>query len=385
LEHPHTVPADGAVGVEVEGHQAFWTCDNKPFILVLTTVPPHTGIENLPCELQRNFTLMRELDNRTEEKKGEIDKLAEEYISNVRNLASEQRMEHLQKIQNAYSKCKEYSDDKVQLAMQTYEMVDKHIRRLDADLARFENELKEKLDVGGYESPDSRALKKGGGRGLKEKRGPKGRGRKCSDDDSPRKKKMKNSPEFSESLLPVHPSDVLDMPVDPNEPTYCLCHQVSYGEMIGCDNPDDLLFLSPHVSLLGLVSNRVVSLRLCGPYNETQRKMVLSAMHPGSEEKMKCLLLLYISASFSYTLFRKLHLKVIHKVCVVLVAAVALKQHIHLGLPAVQLLIAELVEVFFMWVRAPLCSQALLYSETPQVVTEHRVESLQLCHRHRFQ
>ncbi|KAI4896327.1 hypothetical protein NFI96_001899 [Prochilodus magdalenae] len=24
LEHPHTVPADGAVGVEVEGHQAFW-------------------------------------------------------------------------------------------------------------------------------------------------------------------------------------------------------------------------------------------------------------------------------------------------------------------------------------------------------------------------
>ncbi|KAI4882814.1 hypothetical protein NFI96_025047, partial [Prochilodus magdalenae] len=42
LEHPHTVPADGAVGVEVEGHQVFWTCDNKPFILVLTTVPPHT-------------------------------------------------------------------------------------------------------------------------------------------------------------------------------------------------------------------------------------------------------------------------------------------------------------------------------------------------------
>ncbi|KAI4872036.1 hypothetical protein NFI96_009307 [Prochilodus magdalenae] len=42
LELPHTVPADGAVGVEVEGHQAFWTCGNKPFILVLTTVPPHT-------------------------------------------------------------------------------------------------------------------------------------------------------------------------------------------------------------------------------------------------------------------------------------------------------------------------------------------------------
>lgn len=94
---------------------------------------------------------MRDLDNRTEgdtffnciipflflilsywhhastchftEKKAEIEKLAEEYIATVKNLASEQRVEHLQKIQNAYSKCKEFSDDKVQLAMQTYEMV----------------------------------------------------------------------------------------------------------------------------------------------------------------------------------------------------------------------------------------------------------------------
>lgn len=25
-------------------------------------------------------------------------------------------------------------------------------------------------------------------------------------------------------------------PLDPDEPTYCLCHQISFGEMIGCDN-----------------------------------------------------------------------------------------------------------------------------------------------------
>lgn len=36
----------------------------------------------------------------------------------------------------------------------------------------------------------------------------------------------------------VHSPEVFDMPVDPNEPTYCLCNQVSYGEMVGCDNPD---------------------------------------------------------------------------------------------------------------------------------------------------
>lgn len=52
-----------------------------------------------------------------------------------------------------------------------------------------------------------------------------------------------NSP--SSNFGNVHPSDVLDMPVDPNEPTYCLCHQVSYGEMIGCDNTDVSFVLWP--------------------------------------------------------------------------------------------------------------------------------------------
>jgi inhibitor-of-growth protein 1 len=31
-------------------------------------------------------------------------------------------------------------------------------------------------------------------------------------------------------------SSPTEIPIDPNEPTYCLCNQVSYGEMIGCDN-----------------------------------------------------------------------------------------------------------------------------------------------------
>jgi inhibitor of growth protein 4 len=42
-------------------------------------------------------------------------------------------------------------------------------------------------------------------------------------------------PPGSSSLLkPTTPLDGL--PVDPYEPTYCICNEVSYGEMIGCDN-----------------------------------------------------------------------------------------------------------------------------------------------------
>jgi len=35
----------------------------------------------------------------------------------------------------------------------------------------------------------------------------------------------------------TYPPPSLDWVPDPNEPTYCLCNQVSYGEMVGCDNP----------------------------------------------------------------------------------------------------------------------------------------------------
>lgn len=63
-----------------------------------------------------NFSFLSDL-------KSEIDKLATEYISNARTLSSEEKLGLLKQIQEAYGKCKEFGDDKVQLAMQTYEMV----------------------------------------------------------------------------------------------------------------------------------------------------------------------------------------------------------------------------------------------------------------------
>ena len=138
-------------------------------------------------------------------------------------------------------------------------------------------------------------------------------------------------PKLPPLLSLAHPNDVLDMPVDPNEPTYCLCHQVSYGEMIGCDNNDVralhlTLHLSKYLCILQLcyitvdelanwrvlsliciylsidikskcvnvshlmiffvypVSDWMVSLCLCGIEWKAQRKMVLSQMHCGPQE-----------------------------------------------------------------------------------------------------
>ncbi|CAM9369286.1 unnamed protein product, partial [Discosporangium mesarthrocarpum] len=29
-----------------------------------------------------------------------------------------------------------------------------------------------------------------------------------------------------------------EVPIDPNEPVYCVCRRVGFGNMVGCDNED---------------------------------------------------------------------------------------------------------------------------------------------------
>lgn len=80
------------------------------------SVSPHGGLCSACGVCVFNGSLISDL-------KSEIDKLATEYISNARTLSSEEKLGLLKQIQEAYGKCKEFGDDKVQLAMQTYEMV----------------------------------------------------------------------------------------------------------------------------------------------------------------------------------------------------------------------------------------------------------------------
>ncbi|KAK8746447.1 hypothetical protein OTU49_017022 [Cherax quadricarinatus] len=206
------------------------------------------SLENLPTELQRNFNLMRDLDQRSQDVMRNIDQISDEYLSTVKGLSPEKRSEQMSKIQKMFNRAKEYSDDKVQLAIQTYELVDKHIRRLDSDLAKFEAEIKEKALNNNKKEEETNSKKKG--RKKKEEKGKnKRKGGNLSDEEeqAPKtgRKKQKKKLETDSAIASVlpglsiaHPSDVLDMPVDPNEPTYCLCHQVSYGEMIACDKMD---------------------------------------------------------------------------------------------------------------------------------------------------
>ena len=44
-------------------------------------------------------------------------------MSEAKRLPPADRVQKIKKIQESYAKCREFADDKVQLAMQTYEMV----------------------------------------------------------------------------------------------------------------------------------------------------------------------------------------------------------------------------------------------------------------------
>lgn len=182
---------------------------------------------------------MRDLDQRTQDLLEEIETNSEGYRSKVKKLSREERRKQLCRIQELFQKSKEYSDDKVQIAMQMYEMVDKHIRRLDADLSRFEMELQLKDPSGRSASVASLSDLQTPPQPLKSRKrgldsvGGGARKKKASISDEPGPSGI-----GSPATLTSGTTDVLDMPVDPNEPTYCLCHQVSFGEMIGCDNAD---------------------------------------------------------------------------------------------------------------------------------------------------
>jgi len=172
------------------------------------------SVSSLPQEVRRNFALLRELDTRAQELIEKVEKNTKNYLKNAKRPRKDDD-EDEQDIKTDLKTCIELSDEKVALAVQTYELVDKHIRRLDTDLKKFELEL--------------------------EQQGSNVKDLKTAQPEKKPAEKRKSA--VSPNKIEV-PSDArvlnvdIDMPIDPNEPTYCICNRVSFGEMVGCDNTE---------------------------------------------------------------------------------------------------------------------------------------------------
>ncbi|KAI5554736.1 hypothetical protein BDE02_19G035100 [Populus trichocarpa] len=213
----------------------------------------------LPAELQRLLNTIRELDDRSQSMINQT----RQQTNYCLGLASQSSKKGNGSIYNCYNTNNREEDDtvekmrkdieanqdnalilcteKVLLARQAYELIDSHIKRLDEDLNNFAEDLKHE----GKLSPDEPAIlpplplivPK-----IEKRRNFYGTPQSKRIDFRDRYWDRERDRDFE--LMPPpgsHKKDFTvpveaEQPIDPNEPTYCVCHQVSFGDMIACDN-----------------------------------------------------------------------------------------------------------------------------------------------------
>ncbi|KAI1882167.1 hypothetical protein AGOR_G00247880 [Albula goreensis] len=98
-------------------------------------------IEQLPMDLRDRFTEMREMDLQVQNAMDQLEQGVNEFFINAKKNKQEWREEQMEAIKKDYYKALEDADEKVQLASQIYDLVDRHLRKLDQELAKFKMEL----------------------------------------------------------------------------------------------------------------------------------------------------------------------------------------------------------------------------------------------------
>lgn len=233
-------------------------------------------VESLPLDLQRCVSLMKEIDSKYQ---AVLDDLNEDYEKHREESDPVQRRRLLQHIQHALIRTEELGDEKLQIAAQMVELVENRSRQFESQVALFQacqSSPESSVSVGSgasaaavrvpvtpllplgrtgperksEESPGS-AEKSSAKRSRRQKSGSENRdnsnyGMDQAEDSvlgTLRERKTRTSSTSSTKKKkrgsrgrPEREPSPVDLPIDPNEPTYCLCEQVSFGEMICCDN-----------------------------------------------------------------------------------------------------------------------------------------------------
>ncbi|XP_028398090.1 inhibitor of growth protein 4-like [Dendronephthya gigantea] len=98
-------------------------------------------IEQLPTDLRERFTEMREMDLQVQNAIDDLDSRVKEFLSNGATATEEWKEENYKNLKQEYSKAVEDAEEKVNIATQIYDLVDRHLRKLDQELSKFKMEL----------------------------------------------------------------------------------------------------------------------------------------------------------------------------------------------------------------------------------------------------
>ncbi|KAI0218539.1 Inhibitor of growth protein 2 [Lamellibrachia satsuma] len=220
--------------------------------------------ENLPDDLQRIVTHLRELDFQTNELLKDIRHHQEVYLKEG---DSNQKKRSLIQIQRGLIKSQEIGDEKLQLVTQIIELIENRTRQLEQDLENLDpgtTQVSKTEEESKSATPSStkvtskvedvadanKTKRQRRQRSSTTEQTVKEEEKKQEEEERPKKKKKRKANKKEHHAKDKSP---VDPPIDPDEPTYCLCQQVSYGEMIGCDN-DACSIEWFHFNCVGLTS-----------------------------------------------------------------------------------------------------------------------------------
>ncbi|KAF7992334.1 hypothetical protein HCN44_001659 [Aphidius gifuensis] len=227
-------------------------------------------VENLPNDIQRHVSRLRELDATCQTYLREVDEYQELLVSDIDSTV---RRRTLARVQQSLISAQEIGDEKLQIVQQIHDLIENKTRQLDLDYrnldvgkeqetnepARESNSTTNITTTGSVNNIDRQSKRARRTRTetlvetansmdiivMNENRSTtlpqnsNGNTKKTTTATAGKKKKRKarqggNQQNQQREDTPPPPED--DITIDPDEPTYCLCDQISYGEMILCDN-----------------------------------------------------------------------------------------------------------------------------------------------------
>ncbi|PNH08538.1 Inhibitor of growth protein 4 [Tetrabaena socialis] len=184
---------------------------------------------DVPTQLRRRLALIRDLDEKAGSLHRELDEHCKKALAekaqhpNKRQKLSAEDEAAPYDVESALKRLIGLADEKVNIANQIYDFMDKHINQVDSDLKQLDKEIEQDRKELGLESDET----------ASEKLGidvPKGAHPPNLGKASELRKKRKRKDEATGTAAGLPPIE--------NEPAYCICNKPSSGQMVGCDNPD---------------------------------------------------------------------------------------------------------------------------------------------------
>ncbi|CDH51155.1 inhibitor of growth protein 4 [Lichtheimia corymbifera JMRC:FSU:9682] len=179
------------------------------------------SLQNLPAEIDQNMHELRSMDEEFQRVRETYTKHRRSYAKALKNAAPNHATNlsaSRSQLEKEYQKALQKQDEKIELALRMYDLVSRHIERIDSQMAKS-----------GIDGGDWIGNRASSNRSWEDRWRNEGQRKRSIAPSSFRKRAPRPTPATS------HHGTLTELEIDPNEPRYCICNQVSFGDMVACD------------------------------------------------------------------------------------------------------------------------------------------------------